>query len=138
LNVSHNTNLLFLSLAYMPTLHEVCVWEIPFFLTNVFVDTTSSPNVYFTAECLTNIQDEYKEIGTINIYPNPSDEIINIEIENSNNAVIEIYNVSGTLLIRKTFHSESEKIDISGFSRGLYIVKVKQEGTVIVKEVVKK
>jgi len=85
---------------------------------------------------VTNIKDDYKENNTINIYPNPSDDIINIEIENPNNAIIEIYNVNGTLIFSKAIHSESEKIDISGFLRGVYLVKVKQDSTVSVEKVI--
>jgi hypothetical protein len=115
----------------MPTLYEVCVWEMPFppAYQVELVDTTGSPNIYFTTDC-SGTNDK------TNIYPNPSDDIINIEIENINNARLEIYNVNGTLLFSKTLHSESEKIDMSGFSEGLYLVKVKQEEVLIVEKVV--
>ena len=46
LDVSNNY-----SLVEMPTLGEVCVWEMPFPPVGVTVDTTGSPNVYFTADC---------------------------------------------------------------------------------------
>ena len=56
LDISNNTSLRFLDLMYMPTLTEVCVWELPFPPegVNVFfpdVDTTGSPNIYFTMDC---------------------------------------------------------------------------------------
>ena len=60
LNISKNIELLTgfampggLGLSNMPTLYEVCVWEIPFPPPdrNGSVDTTGSPNVYFTTEC---------------------------------------------------------------------------------------
>lgn len=35
----------------MPSLVEVCVWELPFPPEGVEVDTTGSPNVYFTTDC---------------------------------------------------------------------------------------
>jgi hypothetical protein len=136
LDVSKNTALGILNISFMPDLHEVCVWKMPFPPTNVFIDTTGSPNVYFTTDCLTNIQGDYKENNTIDIYPNPSDGIINIDIENINNATIEIYDVNGTLIFSKALNSNFEKIDISGFSGGLYLVKVKQDSTVIIGKVV--
>lgn len=40
-----------LDISDMPTLFEVCVWEMPFPPTGVRVDTTGSPNVYFTTDC---------------------------------------------------------------------------------------
>jgi hypothetical protein len=117
----------------MPSLSKVCVWEIPFPVT---FDTTNSPNVYFTNDCLANSLDVYEENGNIVVYPNPADDIINIEIANINYTVIEIYNISGKLIYNKGFNSKSEKIDISGFQRGIYLVKVKQGMLVFVEKVV--
>jgi hypothetical protein len=136
LDVSKNTALEYLDISLMPDLYKVCVWEMPFPPANVYVNITDSPNVYFTTDCLTDIQGDYKENSTINIFPNPSDDIINIEIENIHNGIIEIYNVNGTLIFNKVLNSESEKIDISSFSSGLYFVKVKQDRNVFVEKVV--
>jgi hypothetical protein len=135
LDVSHNTALQFLNLSDMPTLHGICVWEMPFPPVGLQVDTTDSPNVYFTY-CLDNIPVDYKENSTIDIYPNPSDDIINIEIENINNATIEIYSVSGKLVFSKALNSKVEKIDISGLSEGMYFVKVRQEQDVRIEKLI--
>jgi hypothetical protein len=35
----------------MPSLGQVCVWTMPFPPEGVTIDTTNSPNVYFTTEC---------------------------------------------------------------------------------------
>jgi hypothetical protein len=35
----------------MPSLYKVCVWTMPFPPAGVAVDTTGSPNVYFTMNC---------------------------------------------------------------------------------------
>lgn len=40
-----------LDISQMSTLYQVCVWELPFPPTGVSVDTTDSPNVYFTTDC---------------------------------------------------------------------------------------
>ncbi len=116
----------------MPTLYEVCIWEIPFPPEDIVVqvDTTGSPNVCFTTDCAVNIPGEYKENSNIDIYPNPSDDIINIEIENINNATMEIYNVSGKLILSKAIDSRTEKVDVSGILTGMYILKVRQENNV--------
>jgi Leucine-rich repeat (LRR) protein len=52
LDISNNMQLHFLKLEEMPSLYEVCVWELPFPTEEIWVfDTTGSPNVYFTTEC---------------------------------------------------------------------------------------
>ncbi len=138
LDVSSNTELKELSLSSMPTLHKVCVWLMPFPPVGVNVYTTGSPNIYFTTDCADNIADEYSEVRTTNIYPNPASDKINIEIGDIKNAIIEIYNLSGTLIFSKAFNSKLETIDISGFPKGIYLVKVIQESMVnFVKLVVK-
>ena len=51
LDISINSNLKKISLGSMGSLNQVCVWEIPFPPDGVDVDTTGSPNVYFTTDC---------------------------------------------------------------------------------------
>jgi len=40
-----------LDISEMPSLYEVCVWVVPFPPEGVLVNTTGSPNFYFTTEC---------------------------------------------------------------------------------------
>ena len=56
LNISGNSNLVELKIYHMSTLHEVCVWTIPFPPQGVIVDTSDSPNVYFTMDCTSVIK----------------------------------------------------------------------------------
>jgi Leucine-rich repeat (LRR) protein len=50
-DVSGNPALEWLYLDNMPSLGEVCVWTTPFPPEGCNIDTTDSPNVYFTTEC---------------------------------------------------------------------------------------
>jgi len=51
LDISNNTALKWLYFSNMPTLYQVCVWEMPFPPEGVYVYTSDSPNAYFTTEC---------------------------------------------------------------------------------------
>jgi len=52
LDISNNSSISTLDIKEMPSLYEVCVWEMPFPPNNgVHVYTDGSPNVYFTTEC---------------------------------------------------------------------------------------
>jgi len=61
LDISKNTSLglglgsvylyCYLEIEDMPTLEEVCVWRLPFPPEGLRIDTTGSPNIYFTTEC---------------------------------------------------------------------------------------
>ena len=62
LDISSNTALVFIDLSDIPTLFEVCVWEMPFPPTGVEVNLTDSPNAYFTVDCAPvpcTTEDEY-------------------------------------------------------------------------------
>ena len=54
LNISKNTKLNKLECNDMPSLHEVCVWKLPFPPVSynvIYVNTTGSPNVIFSTDC---------------------------------------------------------------------------------------
>ena len=63
------------------------------------------------------------ESEKINIYPNPADRELNIDIHNVEDFQIEIYNSIGELLISV---ENQKNIDISGLSKGLYFIKIGQ------------
>lgn len=65
----------------------------------------------------------------LNIYPNPTRDIFNIELENArlNNFSIEIYSMSRGLMFSNSFEKEdiqSFQVDIAKFPEGVYIVKL--------------
>ena len=70
-----------------------------------------------------NIDIEENILSIIDIYPNPSNGIININIENNNEYSIEITNILGEIVMVKSINS-SMKIDLSQFGKGTYLVKV--------------
>ena len=51
LDISNNIDLRGVQLNDMPSINEVCVWEMPFPPDGVDVDVTNSPNVVFTTDC---------------------------------------------------------------------------------------
>jgi predicted GH43/DUF377 family glycosyl hydrolase len=51
LDISNNTELGYLHISDMPALYDVCIWDWPFPPAGVEIDTTGSPNVYFTLDC---------------------------------------------------------------------------------------
>ena len=70
------------------------------------------------------------------IYPNPAENLVNIEISNTGGqeTEIELLTVTGHVIYRKDIHGSrdhfTEKIDLSGYARGLYFVQVRQSGAV--------
>ena len=69
----------------------------------------------------------------IKIYPNPTNNIINIEGLNKNeNKTIQIFDVQGKLVITKTI-IEKGTIDLSELNKGVYVIKVGELAQRIVK-----
>lgn len=71
----------------------------------------------------------------VGIFPNPAKDYIVISgIENE--GTIEIYNVSGSLLLNDSFTGET-RLKI-GLSSGMYLAKIKSEGKTVLKKVIVK
>jgi hypothetical protein len=51
LDLSRNYNLWILYAIEMPSLTEICVWEMPFPPESILVNLNGSPSAYFTTEC---------------------------------------------------------------------------------------
>jgi predicted alpha/beta superfamily hydrolase len=71
----------------------------------------------------------------IDIYPQPASTAINITTQP--NDIIEIYNIDGQIMKRITAGENYTTIDISGFARGLYVMKVKSSSLINVRKFVK-
>jgi len=87
----------------------------------------------------TSIEDLSFE-NKIIIYPNPSHDNITIEntsLNKTENDIISIYNVQGQLLLKQPMQQEKIEINISGFAKGVYVLKIESEEGVAVKRVVK-
>lgn len=72
----------------------------------------------------TNIQTVSTQ-ETINIYPNPTTDVVNIEAPTGTR--ITIYNSTGRMLLSKTSTALKEKMDINHLPSGLYIINLYNE-----------
>ena len=70
-----------------------------------------------------NFDIEEDILSTVSIYPNPSNGIININLEKNENYSIEVTNVLGEIIVLKEINSNST-INLSEFGKGTYLVKV--------------
>jgi len=93
-----------------------------------------------SASCIVTVKDP---IGItdyladqIVLYPNPSNNIINIKIENTNYTTIEIYDITGDLKFNTGTNSKNVKIDVSDYTTGIYLIKVKQDDKIYIEKVI--
>jgi hypothetical protein len=76
------------------------------------------------------------------IYPNPTNAIINIEINNTDEqgVEIELFTVTGKVIYQKEYKNIPahfvKQIDLSGYTKGLYFVKVKQANAIYMGKII--
>lgn len=87
------------------------------------------------SDCNSLSRDKVDQTLTINMYPNPATDFLNIKNLNSN-AQISIYNVNGQLVKQHTTASNGNSIDVRSLSSGLYLVKVASLNQSIVKKII--
>jgi len=75
---------------------------------------------------------------TVNLYPNPSNELINISFGEDRLSKLELFDITGKLLFKKELNSNTYTLNITNYSSGTYLVKVyNQYNTSLNKKIIK-
>lgn len=80
------------------------------------------------------------EANQVAVYPNPSNGIFNISFGNLNPNKIEVYDISGKLILQKNkleVSNNQTNIDLTNASNGVYFVKISTENNTITKRIIK-
>ena len=131
-----------LNLSQMPTLYEVCVWEMPFPPAGISVDIEDSPNVYFTTDCAVNSSSAYKKNNTISIYPNPNSGSFNItmDLQQTESIKLLIYNSLGQQVFQENLKqingAFTRHINLKRFPSGIYYMQVLSVKGIINKKII--
>lgn len=71
------------------------------------------------------------------VYPNPAMGLLNIQSDFDQDVLVKITDLSGRAFLQETVKAGSVlKLDISGFSKGLYIISTHTEGSVFTEKVI--
>lgn len=73
-------------------------------------------------------------IESVSFYPNPVNSILNIEIQEQITG-IQVFNLLGEVIFAK--EENTDQIDFSNYSKGIYFVKVETDKGFVVKKVIK-
>jgi len=73
----------------------------------------------------------------VKIYPNPASKYVNISLNTAINQVnITMLTVDGKVLLNKNYNGNvTERIDVSGLQKGLYILKVNIQSEIFIKKI---
>tara|TARA_B110001469_G_scaffold110809_1_gene112647 strand:+ start:330 stop:1181 length:852 start_codon:yes stop_codon:yes gene_type:complete len=80
------------------------------------------------------VKDE--NLVTLNMYPNPASDVLNISAQNTINTV-EIFNVLGQKVINMQVENTSAKINVSNLNGGIYLINYEINNSTSTKKLVK-
>jgi len=80
-----------------------------------------------------------QNVNTINVYPNPANDIINIQMSHPVDGTISINNVLGQQVYEGKLSNANKttQVSIGGLSQGVYLLKIESEEQTVVKRIVK-
>ncbi len=104
-------------------------------VTNFCLPNTRSKSFASTSK---NVYDIVSGLSTVNIYPNPANTFINVDVINGHRVgTIRIYNTVGTLVKTLEINGSEKEIDISELPTGLYIISIEDEKEPLIKQFIK-
>lgn len=119
---------------------------VTFTTTDVVVNGVGAPytmsgvsKITFGADLSTGINEELTNSSVV-AYPNPTSGVITLNItDNTQGVVVNIYNVTGSLVSTTTYNDKvvNEKIDLSSYDNGIYMMIINNDNNVITKKIVK-
>lgn len=79
--------------------------------------------------------------GTMQLYPNPSNDLINIDLSSIeieiNNPSIQILNSLGEVILKKSITDKVMSVDVSKLEQGIYFLQVKGSNFTTTKKFIK-
>ena len=75
--------------------------------------------------------------ANLQVYPNPTSAILNINMTDFTTAKTTLYDLNGKVLKTQVIDNINAKIDISYFSKGIYLLKMETENGSITKQIIK-
>lgn len=107
---------------------------------SVFYDNNyaGSTNAVYCTLKLTSIDDVDQLNEQFKIYPNPSNDIVNLDYEFSKGDCISIYNMNGQLVQQHiTSETNSINLNLSDLPKGVYVINLMSDGKLLSKKIVK-
>ncbi len=92
---------------------------------------------YSSPGMVSSVFDQYKNIKELKLYPNPANNMLNIELETDAPAQIELYNLNGQMLKAVSINfGGTVQLDVSQLQKGMYVVKATQNNEIYTQKLV--
>ena len=80
-----------------------------------------------------SISEEVINNNNVNVYPNPANDFINVDVNGIENANITVYSVTGQEVINTTISNGTQKLNVSNLNNGVYIYAVRDLNGEVIK-----
>ncbi len=80
---------------------------------------------------------KYQQTTQLKIYPNPVNFTLNIDLAKNAAATVVLMDLNGRTLQSINVSTDHYALEVSGYSAGIYMLKIEQEGKIITKRFVK-
>lgn len=90
---------------------------------------------YYYKELVSTVKPSPIAFKTLSLAPNPTTDVVRLNLENQ--AIIQVYNLQGQLVMRQSWGQGQEMLNLSGLPAGLYQLKVQAKDGVYAGKVVK-
>lgn len=97
----------------------------------------SSPIVTGT-NCTVLSSSSFDVASNVNLYPNPTNGTLNIDLNNLTNVSVSVYDLNGRVILNRDLSDNENSVDLSNFQTGMYLFKIKSSEGEINKKVIKK
>jgi hypothetical protein len=81
---------------------------------------------------------DIKKLSKINVYPNPTSDIWNIESNETNVSSLELIDMQGMVIINNYSNQKTKVIDASSLPSGVYFLRITSNSERLIKKIVKK
>ncbi len=125
LYLANNVLLTSIEISGMPTLTDVCVWELPFPPDGVTVDTMYSSNIVFSKSCISYMAEKRVDPNEFSVYPVPAYDLIYINIKRATDYSIEIKDILGKTVYSDKNYYDNKEIYVGSLNKGVYFVNAK-------------
>ncbi|MCF6240303.1 MAG: FG-GAP-like repeat-containing protein [Bacteroidales bacterium] len=99
-------------------------------------NTKTSNEVQLTVNTSSTGFENLKQAG-LTIYPNPNNGVFNIISDNEPIEIIKIYNLNGDIIYQNyNLNTKSNRIDISSYKKGIYIMEIYKNNKLIKSKVI--
>lgn len=110
----------------LDNIQEIDSIEIYWPNTNMQIIVSPSINMYhkIKEQTYTLINETGQTLNSINVYPNPSKNIFNIDIENDLNSecILQVYDPDGQMILKDKIFDSHYNFDLSSYGSGLYML----------------